>query len=78
MFYTIFPNIPLTFCVKYEIMNPYDGGVFYVYTSRGNADPIEYRCATGLESLFGYLYAMEQHDRAAELFEQIWTAISKE
>lgn len=43
-----------------------------------NADPIEYRCATGLESLFGYLYAMERHDRAAELFEQIWTAISKE
>ena len=43
-----------------------------------NADPVQYRCATGLETLFGYLYVMERHDRAKELFEQIWNAISKE
>ena len=43
-----------------------------------NADPMQYRCATGLETLFGYLYATEQHARAEELFEQIWSAISEE
>lgn len=43
-----------------------------------NADPMQYRCATGLETLFGYLYVTEQHDRAKELFEKIWSAISEE
>lgn len=43
-----------------------------------NADPVQYRCATGLETLFGYLYATEQHARAEELFEKIWSAISGE
>lgn len=43
-----------------------------------NADPVQYRCATGLETLFGYLYLQERSDRAEELFSQIWEAISKE
>jgi len=42
-----------------------------------NADPLEYRVATGLEALFGYLYASEQHDRVKELFELIWQAAQK-
>ncbi len=32
----------------------------------------EYRCATGLECLFGYLFLTEQQDRIEELFEEIW------
>lgn len=42
-----------------------------------NADPLEYRAATGLEALFGYLYAAEQHERTRELFELIWTSAQK-
>ncbi len=33
-----------------------------------SADAVEYRRATGLECLFGYLYLSEQHERARELF----------
>ena len=36
-----------------------------------NADVLTYRKATGLESLFGYLYLMKQDERLQEL----WTAI---
>lgn len=43
-----------------------------------NTDPVQYRCATGLETLFGYLYLQERSNRAEELFSQIWEAISKE
>lgn len=32
----------------------------------------EYRSATGLECLFGYLFLTEQHERIDELFEFIW------
>ena len=39
-----------------------------------NADPIEYRVATGLEALFGYLYAAGEHERIRQLFEWIWEA----
>lgn len=42
-----------------------------------NADPLEYRVATGLEALFGYLYASEQQDRVKELFELIWQSAQK-
>lgn len=37
-----------------------------------NADVIEYRRATGLEALFGYLYLKQCHQRIAELFSIIW------
>lgn len=33
-----------------------------------NADPADYRKATGLEVLFGYLHESGQNDRARELF----------
>ena len=34
-----------------------------------NADTIAYRHATGLETLFGYLFLEEQHERLKEIFE---------
>lgn len=37
-----------------------------------NADPAAYRAATGLEALFGYLYACGRHDRYRQLFSVIW------
>lgn len=33
-----------------------------------NADPDDYRWATGLEALFGYLYLMGEDERIQELF----------
>lgn len=36
-----------------------------------NADMMEYRYATGLEALFGYLYLTKQEERLNELWEQI-------
>jgi ribonuclease-3 family protein len=36
-----------------------------------NADMIEYRYATGLEALFGYLYLSQNQERLNELWEQI-------
>lgn len=33
-----------------------------------NADVIDYRFATGLEALFGYLYLYQHHERMYELF----------
>lgn len=37
-----------------------------------NASPADYRMATGLEALFGFLYITENHARARELFSTIW------
>lgn len=37
-----------------------------------SAKPSDYRRATGLEALFGYLYLIGGFDRANELFEVIW------
>ena len=37
-----------------------------------NADTINYRRATGVEALFGYLYLSGQTDRINELFDAIW------
>lgn len=37
-----------------------------------NADAQEYRRATGLEALFGYLYLKNDCKRAEELFDMIW------
>jgi ribonuclease-3 family protein len=36
-----------------------------------NADMIDYKYATGLESLMGYLYLTEQDQRLGQLFERI-------
>ncbi len=36
-----------------------------------NADIIDYRMATGLEALFGYLYLYHHNERINELFEKI-------
>ena len=42
-----------------------------------SATPGQYRAATGMEALFGYLYASEQQDRVKELFELIWQSAQK-
>ena len=42
-----------------------------------NADPSEYRSATGLEALFGYLHLCGDKQREAELFEAVWQAIGE-
>ena len=42
-----------------------------------NADPSEYRSATGLEALFGYLHLCGDRQREAELFETVWKEIGE-
>ena len=37
-----------------------------------NADTINYRRATGVEALFGYLYLSGQTERINELFDAVW------
>ena len=39
------------------------------YSKAKNAGTSEYRHATGLETLFGYLFLNEQHERLAQIFE---------
>lgn len=39
-----------------------------------HADPVEYRRATGLEALFGYLFLQGRMERLEELFEMIMAA----
>ena len=41
------------------------------YTSAKNASIVEYRKATGLEALFGYLYLADRMDRVLELTHQM-------
>lgn len=41
------------------------------YSSPKNADIIDYKYATGFESLVGFLYLTGQNDRLLELFERI-------
>ncbi|MGX7051324.1 Mini-ribonuclease 3 [Leuconostoc palmae] len=47
------------------------------HTKAKNTDVVTYRISTGIESLFGYLYLSEQHDRIHQLmlwiFEQVET-----
>lgn len=43
-----------------------------------SADIIEYRMATGLECLFGYLYLIGEEERLNELFSEIWNIYNKE
>lgn len=42
-----------------------------------NADPIEYRRATGLEALFGYLYLKGEQERIRFLFDRIWEQLGQ-
>lgn len=37
-----------------------------------SASVSEYRMATGMEALFGYLYLLDRHDRIAELFREAY------
>ncbi len=39
-----------------------------------SSNPKDYRRATGIEALFGYLYLTGQHERMNELFDIIYTA----
>lgn len=39
-----------------------------------SSNPKDYRSATGMEALFGYLYLTGQNDRIKELFEKIYTS----
>ena len=43
-----------------------------------NADVADYRRATGLEALFGYLHLCGETDRARDLFQVIWGDPPKE
>ena len=40
-----------------------------------NANPAEYRAATGLETLFGFLHVKGDTNRERELFEAIWNHV---
>ena len=37
-----------------------------------SSDPVEYRRATALETLFGYLFLLGNSERIVELFDKIW------
>lgn len=40
------------------------------FTAAKNASIVDYRHATGLEALFGYLFLKGEHERLSELFER--------
>lgn len=42
-----------------------------------NASPADYRMATGLESLFGYLHVTGNRQREEELFQKIWEGLAR-
>ncbi|MBE6572522.1 MAG: ribonuclease III [Ruminococcaceae bacterium] len=46
--------------------------------SPSHGELIQYRRATGLEALFGYLYLSGQNDRADELFSLAYRGVAKE
>ena len=48
------------------------GRNFHTGNTPKNSTGGEYHLATGLETLFGFLYLSEQTDRAKELFNIIW------
>ncbi len=45
-------------------------------TGHRNSDVIQYKRATGLETLFGYLYLTGQTDRLEELFKIVYQALT--
>lgn len=48
------------------------GRNFHTGNTPKNSTGFEYHTATGLETLFGYLYLSENHRRFQELFDIIW------
>ncbi len=48
------------------------GRNFHTGNTPKNSTGGEYHTATGLETLFGFLYLSKQNDRAKELFNIIW------
>lgn len=50
------------------------GRNFHTGNTPKNSSGGDYHTATGLETLFGYLYLTEQHTRAKELFNIIWNS----
>ena len=52
------------------------GRNFHTGTAPKNATSQEYHIATGLETLFGFLYLSGRHSRAEELFRIIWEKFS--
>lgn len=42
-----------------------------------NADPADYRAATGLETLFGFLHVKGDTNRERELFEAVWEHLQR-
>ena len=65
------------FCIR-PLLTEEEDAVFHrgrnanSHTSAKNADIIDYRHATGLEAVFGYLYLSGQKERAVELFRAGW------
>ena len=45
------------------------GRNLHSYSKAKNANTSDYRHSTGLETLFGYLYTNNQHERMAEVFD---------
>lgn len=41
------------------------------HTVPKSADPIDYRIATGVEALFGYLYLLKRYNRIREIFKEM-------
>ena len=52
------------------------GRNFHTNSKPQSASGGEYHTATGLETLFGYLYLKGENDRAEELFKVIWDDFS--
>ena len=52
------------------------GRNFHTNSKPQSASGGEYHTATGLETLFGYLYLKGENDRAEELFKVIWNNFS--
>lgn len=50
------------------------GRNFHTGNTPKNSTGGEYHLATGLETLFGFLYLSNKNDRAKELFDIIWQA----
>ena len=54
------------------------GRNFHTNSKPQSASGGEYHTATGLETLFGYLYLKGEHNRADELFKTIWDNFSSQ
>lgn len=67
-----------------DTLSPHELSVYkrgrnaHSYTSAKNADIVDYRMATGLEALIGYLYISKETKRLTELCEQCIDVINSE